>query len=233
MNVVDIRSEERLAGGYYTVAEAARLLHIDRSRHNTVRNWLAGNGADVGAVIARQYPNSTTELGFYDLLEVRFIDYFRRQNVSLQSIRKAAAAARKELKARHPFAMSNVQFVTDRKRIFSLTAEETGDKHLMELIHGQYEMYEVIEDFLAKGVQFRPDGLARLWRPDQKKYPKIVLTPAKAHGQPVIDRAGVPTRTLFDLWLTEKRNFAAVADWFEIAESDVEQAVEYELELAA
>ena len=129
--------------------------------------------------------------------------------------------------------MSNVQFVTDRKRIFSLTAEETGDKRLMELIHGQYEMYEVIEDFLAKGIQFRPDGLARLWYPDHKKYPKIVLTPVKAHGQPVIDRAGVPTRTLFDLWLTEKRDFAAVADWFEIAESDVEQAVEYELELTA
>lgn len=30
MNVVDIRAEERLAGGYYTVSEAARLLHIDR-----------------------------------------------------------------------------------------------------------------------------------------------------------------------------------------------------------
>ena len=233
MNVVELRTENGLAGGYYTVAEAARLLHIPQSRQGTLRNWLSDQEGRAGAVILRQYPRSASELGFYDLLEVRFIDYFRRQGVSLQSIRKAAVRARREMQARHPFAMSNLQFVTDRKKVFAVSAEETGDKRLMELVHGQYEMYEVIEDYLAKGIVFRPDGLARLWHPEPRQFPKITISPKVAHGQPVVSPAKVPTRALFDLWLAEKRNTAAVADWYEVAEGDVEQAVEYELDLAA
>lgn len=233
MNVLNLRTEEGLGGGYYTVAEAARLLHIPQTRQATVRNWLDGQSLGVSAVILRQYPNSIRELGFYDLLEIRFIDYFRRQGVSLQSIRKAAVRARHEMQARHPFAMSNVQFVTDRKRVFEMTAAETGDRRLMELVHGQYEMYVVIEDYLAKGIAFRLDGLARLWQPEPRQFPKVTISPKVAHGQPVISPAGVPTRALFDLWLAEKRDTAAVADWYEVAEGDVEQAVEYELGLAA
>lgn len=233
MNVVEIKAKGRLQGGYYTVAEAARLLRMDRSKHPTIKNWLGGNASEAGAVIARQYPDSPTELGFYDLIEVRFVDYFRRYNVSLQSIRKAAIKAREELDVRHPFAMSDVKYVTDRKRIFRHTAEVTGDVQLIDLIDGQYQMYDIIEGYLAKGVEFRPDGLAKAWRPDAAKYPKILISPKRAHGKPVIAPANVPTRALFDLWLAEKQDVAAVADWYEVAESDVEQAVNYELELAA
>lgn len=232
MNVIELQMTGRLRGGYYTIAEAARILRMG-TKQPTIRNWLTGNGSEAGPVIARQYPNSTNELGFYDLIEIRFIDYFRRQDVSLQSIRKAAQAARRELEARHPFAMSNVCFVTDRRKIFKLTAEETGDKRLMEIVSGQHAMYDVFENFLAKGIEFAPDGLAGRWYPEPTKYPKILISPKKAHGHPIIDPAGVPTRTIFDLWRAENQDKAAVADWFEIGKSDVEQAVEYELDLAA
>ena len=40
-------------------------------------------------------------------MEVRFIEHFRRQQISLQSLRKAAENARKELNLDHPFATSS------------------------------------------------------------------------------------------------------------------------------
>lgn len=222
-----------LRGGYYTIPEATRLLGMDITQRATLKNWLIGNQSASGPVIARQYPNSKSELGFYDLMELRFIEHFRRHDVSLQSIRKAAEHARREMQLHHPFARSNVKFVTDRKRIFSLVAEEEKDLRLTDLVTGQQAMYDVIEGFLAKGVDFAPDGLARLWRPDTGNFPKVSISPHKAHGHPVIDPVGVPTRTIFDLWRAEQQDTHAVANWFEMSTEDVDQAVEYEVKLAA
>ncbi len=233
MGIVDLKFSEPTTGGFYTVSEVARILKIESE--SKVRHWLVGH-ADAKAVIQRQYSTgfANQELGFYDLMEIRFVDYFRRQNVSLQSIRKAAAAARMELKTRHPFALSNIKFVTDRKRIFLHTAQEENDHRLMDIVSGQHAMYDVIEDFLAKGIAFAPNtGLALFWRPEEKQFPKIVIDPRIAHGQPTIEGKGVPTNTLFQLWRAEGQELEPVADWFEIDRDDVQQAIEYELDLAA
>lgn len=234
MSVVEISGTRPLAGGFYTVGEAARLLKIDNELR--IRGWLRGYGGGAGPVIERQYPlrNGTDEIGFYDLMEIRFIEYFRRQKISLQSIRKAAAAAREELHHQHPFALSNIKFVTDRKRIFHLTAEETKDAKLRDIVSGQYAMYDVIEQFLAKGIEFHPaSNLPESWRPDPETFPDIILDPHRAHGLPILARYGVPTSALFGLWRAEEQDYEAVADWYQIPRDAVEQAVEYELDLAA
>ncbi len=233
MNVVNLQKGKPELTGFYTVGEVARILRIESEAK--VRRWVAGR---LGAtpVLQRQYQTGfhDQELGFYDLMEIRFVDYFRRQNVSLQSIRKAADAARRELDARHPFALSDVRFLTDRKRIFLHVARTDGDHRLMDIVSGQHAMYDVIEAFLAKGVEFAPaTGLAKWWKPKPKEFPKIVLDPRFAHGQPTIEGKGVPTSALFQLWRAEEQDIEAVAEWFELDLSDVEQAIDYELDLAA
>lgn len=233
MSVVTLPTAKLDVAGFYTIGEVARILGIENEAK--VRRWVVGQ-TGTPAVVQRQYDTGFVdqELGFYDLMEIRFVDYFRRQNVSLQSIRKAAAAARRELKTRHPFALSNVKFVTDRKRIFLHTAQEENDNRLMDIVSGRHAMYDVIETYLAKGVEFVPStGLARLWRPKPKEFPKVVLDPRFAHGQPTIEGKGVPTSALFHLWRAEEQEINPVADWFEIDPGDVQQAIEYELELAA
>lgn len=225
MVVADLSEIRPLAGGYYTVPEALRILRI--SGGGKVRDWLSGPRP----VIRRQY-QTDDEVGFWDLIEIRFVEYFRRQNVSLQHIRKAAEKAREQFETAHPFALSNVKFVTDRKQIFAEVARSTGDRELEQLVTGQYNMYEVVEDFLAKGIRFDPSsGLAKSWHPEPIKFPKIVLTPKLAHGRPSIEKIGIPTEAIFLNWRAEGFNFSAVSDWFEIEESDARQAVEYELEL--
>lgn len=65
------------------------------------------------------------------------------------------------------------------------------------------------------------------------KYPDVILDPKRAHGQPVLEKRDVPTSVLFGLWRAEAQDYDAVADWYEIPRADVEQAVEFEIDLAA
>lgn len=220
-----------VAGGFYTVREAARLLYIGQP--SKVTAWLHGYRGRA-AIIKRQYEpiEGAQELGFWDLIEVRFVEHFRKQEVSLQALRKSAATARVEWGQQHPFAMSNVKFLTDRVEVFSHTARELGDKVLLNLVTKQFEMYSVLEAVLAKGVEFDPaSGLAREWRPKPKEFPHIGLNPLVAYGQPAILPDGVPTAAVYRTWKAENGSYSIAADWYEITEDLAREAVEFELEL--
>lgn len=222
-----------LAGGFYTVREAARLLSI--AQPSKIAGWLHGYKArGRGPIIQRQYQpiEGAQELGFLDLIEVRFVEHFRKQGVSLQALRKAAETARDEWKQQHPFATSRHLYLTDRIEVFSKTARDVGDNVLLNLVTKQYEMYVVLEDVLAKGVEFDPaSGLAREWRPRPSEFPDIALSPLVAYGQPAIMPVGVPTSAIYNTWRAENGNYAATSQWYEIDEKLTKQAVEFEVEL--
>lgn len=229
-----IRAEaDPLAGGFYTVREAARLLNIRNPQKITA--WLKGRGGGGTPVIRRQYPpiERVQELGFWDLLEARFVNHFREQGVSLQALRKAAETARAEFNQDHPFATSNVKFLTDRREVFLKTAKDLKDAQLLNLVTKQFAMYEVLEEVLAKGVEFDPvSGLAARWTPKPKEFPEIVVDPLVAYGQPALDRVGVPTDVLYTAWRAEDGDLRKVADWYEVDEDLVRQAVEFEIGLS-
>jgi uncharacterized protein (DUF433 family) len=231
---VAFSNPDPVAGGFYTVREAARLLRIDSSRR--VRDWLTGHShSDAGPIIRAQYKRigQTQELGFLDLMEVRFIEHFRRQEISLQSLRKAAENARKELNLDHPFATSDVRFMTDRKEIFLHTAKEEGDTFLLNLMTNQIEIYEALEQALARDLTFDPQsGIARRWRPMPGDFPNVVVDPLIAYGQPVIEPSCVPTAALHEMWKAENKNVRAVAEWFEISGEQAEEAIYFEAKLA-
>lgn len=226
--VANMGARGPLAGGFYTPEEVRRILRL--SGPGVVTGWLGGGAGRSGPTLVRQYPQSR-DVGFWDLIEIRFVNYFRGKGVSLQHICKVATRARDRFQTDHPFALSNVKFKTDRKTIFAEIGREEKSKELEELTTGQLSFYEIVEDFLAKGVEFDPSsGLARMWKPEPTKYPHIVLTPKRAHGQPSVHE-GIPTRALFLNWKAEGFDYSAPADWFEVDEELVREAVDYELEL--
>lgn len=235
MAVVNLNRDNRdpVAGGFYTVREAARLLNIHNA--GTITAWLKGYGrAKAGPVIRRQYEpiGRHQELGFWDLIEVRFVDHFRKQGYSLQSLRKAADTAREELKAEHPFALYGARIIGVRKNIFLEVAKSERDAKLLELVTKQYAMYAVLEAVLERGITFEAtSGLATRWHPRQAEFPRIVVDPTIAYGQPAVDQVRVPTEAIFNLWKAEGGSFAAAADWFEIDEATAKEAVEFELAL--
>ena len=224
-------ARDPLLGGFYTVSEAARLLRIENKQR--IYRWLHSAGSS-DAVIERDYDplNHSQELSFWDMIEIRFVEHFRSQGLSLQYLRKVATIARKEFSSQHPFALSKAEYLTDRKRIFEQTAEEEGRK-IRELLSGQYEMYDTIETILAKGIAFNPKTfLAEEWHPMPNDCPNVVVNPRYAYGHPVVGKRRVPTAAIFRQWKAEKGDMARVADWWEVDASDINEAIEFEVRLA-
>lgn len=225
----DIREKIDLNGGFYTVSEAVRLLGAENAQR--IVRWFQPTASGGEPVILRQYQKlgREHELSFLDLLEVRFVEHFRRHKISLQALRVAAKNAREELGVSHPFATSNVKFQTDRKQVFLETAKETGDKFFLNLMTKQIEIYEFTEQFLARDLEFDLSGLARLWRPTPDTSPRVIVSPTFAFGQPVISERHIPTSTLYRTWKAEDGAIDAVADWHSVTPDDVRQAVLFEM----
>ena len=151
-----------------------------------------------------------------DLIEVRFIVNFRLHGVSLQTLRRFAAKMRADTKRAHPLALSKEHFLTET----------------LGVLGEQYEMYEMIEDVLAKNVSFdAATHLAMQWRPLAGDFPDVVVDPRFAYGHPVISNLHVPTITIFRAWKAEHGDRAKVAEWFDIAEDQVVDAVQFEIRL--
>lgn len=218
-----------MLGGFYSVSEAARLLRIENKQR--IYRWLRGDGE---AVIKRDYVpiDNAQELSFWDLFEIRFVETFRSQGLSLQFLRKVAARARGELKTTHPFALSGSRFCTDRKRIFHQTAKEPGEEKMHDLLTGQFEMYETIEQLLAKNVTFNPTTLLAEEWPPFAETPNVTINPRYAYGQPVIGEKRVPTSAIHRLWKAEQ-NTERVAALYRVTKEDVAEAIEFEVRLAA
>jgi uncharacterized protein (DUF433 family) len=225
-------NRDPLLGGFYSPKDAARLLQIARA--DRVSRWVAGDSRN-DAVIAGDYQSlgGKHALSFWDLMEVRFLEHFRNQGVSLQTLRKVAVRARQEMKVRHPFALSQLLFLTDRRNVFASVAKEEGDQQTWNLVTNQYELYNAIEETLAKGVAFDPaTGLAQSFQPFAK-FPNVIVDPRWAYGRPVIGAKRIPTATLYRLWAAENGNKARVASAFNVEESDVTAAIDFESALAA
>jgi len=232
MSVVRLK-ENPLALGFYTASEAAKLVQFSSTAK--VYAWLRGwPNRQIGPVLKRQYVpvHNMEELSFLDLMEVRFVRYFREQKVGWRTLHAAAAEARKELKTDHPFA-SNKIFATDGKRIYLVDllrrgAESADDERAMDLITKQYEIYEAIKASLVKGVEFDPrTHMADRWYPRPEKFPAIIIDPKIAYGRPATSLKGVPTEALYDAWKAEEEDFSLVAEWFELPIRDVRQAVNF------
>ena len=153
--------------GLYTAAEAEKLVKVPAHR---IRRWLLGytfahNGENLRseplwqpqlARIGRE-----VELGFRDLMELKFVDAFAKAGVSLQAIRRALSLARKIVGDEHPFWTA--RFRTDGRIVFLQVHDETGEPTLLDLSTRQYAFSRIVEpSFRDLDLE---DGVAARWWP--------------------------------------------------------------------
>lgn len=232
MGVVTAIDRDPLMAGFYSIGDATRLLGVSHAAK--LRGWINGwPNSNSGPIVDRDFKKTST-VSFLDLMELRFVEYFRGVGVSMPTLRKAAEMARKEWSVQHPFALSNVKYLTDRRNVIAQASEALDDKQTWELATGQYLIWDTIEASIAKGIVFDPaTHLASRWQPRPGDHPDIVLDPARAFGKPIVDSAGIPTDALFRQWKAEDGNFDRVARWFEVSRQQVEGAVRFELDMAS
>jgi len=226
--------ENSLAKGFFTVQEAARLIRVGNARR--IHGWLRGyNDRGVGPLLTRDYEpiDEHEELSFLDLMEVRFVEHFRVHNVKVRSLRLAAEQLRKEFNTAHPFALKDVILVADQadiyiREVFKTSANKADDARLRSLLTNNYVIYEAIKAGLLPGVEFDPvTHLTSRWAPMPAQFPDIIVDPRVAYGRPA-SPSGVPTETLFDAWVAERQDEAAVAHWYDVSREDIVQAVRFE-----
>ena len=220
--------------GYYRAAEAARLL---KTPVRNINRWLGGYTyknslgqlVEMSPLWRPQLPKlgDAIELGFRDLIELRFVLAFQRHNLGLNIIRNCLEAARALVGDDRPF--STRRFQTDGKTIFLDILRDSGTSELVDLKNRQMVFRQVVEQtFRDLDIE---DGAVSQWRPLNGKA-SIVVDPTRAFGQPIAAAFGVPTITLVQAVQAEG-SVERVAAHFEIPPLVVRDAVTFERTLKA
>jgi uncharacterized protein (DUF433 family) len=230
----DRQSNAYLNTGIYTVAEASRLTGVSKER---IRRWLRGYHSELRN---KNYPplwegqlpaiENKAALGFLDLIEVKIVAAFLDVGVSwavIHKVREKAQALYSD--TNHPFCTK--QFVTDGRQIFRDLHEETGENCLEEIATDQRVFTEITKPFL-KQLEFRDGTTLERWWPLGKDR-HIVVDPRKNFGQPTVVTEGIPTQNLARSYKANGSSLEEVARWYEIRPESVQEAVDYELSLAA
>ena len=214
--------------GFYTVPEAARLI---RMPPRNITRWLGGYAYKSGGEVRRIPPlwdpelpanDERLELSFRDMIELRFIQAFIRQDVDLQVIRECLEAAREAVQDPRPF--STRRFKTDGRTIFLESLKADGGSEMLDLKRGQYVIKAVLEQTF-RDLDIEGDVVTR-WRPFQGRE-SIVIDPRRAFGQPIAAEAGVPTVTLAEAVKAEG-SIERVARLYEVPVAAVRDAVRFE-----
>lgn len=232
-----LESFRYIGKGVYSLAEAARLSKVSPK---TISRWTQGytyrykdQERFLPPIVARalgQTFNEGPALTFSDLLEVRFLEVFRKYGVSSKAIRIAAINAQEFLGRPHPF--STQFFKTDGHTILAEIVRGTGDRHLLDLVKKQYVFKEIMAPYLYEGIEFNPASKEpdRWWPLGRKRT--VVIDPLRSFGAPIVNRGGVPTKILANAYKAEQ-SIPFVAAWYAVATREVHDAIEFEKQFAA
>lgn len=221
---------ELVGVGLYSLSDAAQLLQTSRRK---LRRWMVGHErSDAEPTPPLWVPgipqiDGEIDLSFRDLMELRFVQAFMKQGISLQTIRLCLAYAQDCLQIDHPF--SSGRFRTDGRTIFLQSLEKAEDAKLLDLKKQQFAFSKIVEQSF-KDLDLEDDVVVR-WRPYHGKA-SIIVDPARSFGQPIAAEAGIPTITLAEA-VEAEGSIARVATLFEVSKAVVQDAVSFQQELKA
>ncbi len=228
----NLTASDALGVGSYTAPEAARLL---KTPARNLNRWLRGYTFQRAGEDHHMPPLWTSqhaevqehlEIGFRDLIELRFVKAFTDAGVGLLAIRNCLEYARECVHDERPFSTRRLQ--TDGRTIFLESMERAGEAKLLDLKKRQYVFKQVIERTF-KDLDIEDDTVAR-WRPFRGKK-SIVIDPGRAFGQPISSQFGVPTVALAEA-VEAEGSVEDVARIFEVPVGVVRDAVSFEESLA-
>jgi uncharacterized protein (DUF433 family) len=213
----------------YTLAEAARYLKLPVA---TLRSWVAGRSYPTSSGTGRFQPliqpalRRPPTLSFSNLIEAHVLRSLRTDHgVSVKEVRRALRYAEEALDVQRLLLRRELR--TEGGRLF---LERYGE--LINLsASGQLAMRKVFEQHLERVVWDAPQAPVRLYpflsHDTLAEARPIAIDPRIAFGRPVVVRTGVSTRAIAER-IDAGETVAALADDYELAPSEIEDAVLYE-----
>lgn len=207
-----------LLNGIYSYQEAARLLNVTVQR---VARWADGyvfprkSGYGVSGPIL-QSDRHRGVLSFPELFELFFVREYVGLGVRLPNIRTTAENLARDF-GPYPFSMADL--IVSGHELLLRSAED--------VLH-RPDVGQIVADFaqdFSKSVEFREGRAAQYIPPGFQG--KIYLDKDIRAGEAVVTPHAIPTRSIYALWEHE-RDLLSVAEYHDIAVSDVSMAVRYE-----
>jgi uncharacterized protein (DUF433 family) len=171
----------------YSLKESARYA---KTSSNVVSHWYYYKGAAGPAITGKE---KGKPLSYLQLIEIAFVSTMRKQNISLQKIRKAREYISQTFGVEYPFA--ELRWKTEGKHLLIELADIMGDSELGKLIVADKAGQEAWKPVMAerfKEFEYE-DNLAMKWYVRGVNNP-IIIDPRISFGAPTIH--GLPTWTL-------------------------------------
>jgi uncharacterized protein (DUF433 family) len=99
----------------------------------------------------------------------------------------------------------------------------------MEIVSSQHVFVQIISPFL-KELEFDASHNLISWKPATTRR-LVVLDPTRNFGRPIVSRHGVPTEIL-NRAAKACNSVEEVARWYELPNDEIEDAMEFEQQLA-
>lgn len=218
-----------MTSGIYTVSEAAFLVGATQQQ---IRGWVSGYPRRKLPPLIQNELGTLDDriaLSFTNLMELRFIAFFVNAGVHVWHIRAIMDDVRDLLNHPHPFATQQV-FRTDGRKIVAEIGFKHSGKQIYDLRSKNYEMRSVVLETLKDDVIYDAEGVARAWYPRRHFAPNVIMHPRFAFGHPILRDSRIPTRALASAVAAEG-SVRSVAEWYEVPESQVREAVWFETAL--
>ena len=100
----------------------------------------------------------------------------------------------------------------------------------MEIVNSQHVFAQIISPFL-KELEFDTSHNLISWKPTTSRG-FVVLDPTRNFGRPIVTRHGVPTEVLARAAVICD-SVEEVSRWYEVPKAEIEDAMEFEQQLAA
>jgi uncharacterized protein (DUF433 family) len=213
--------------GVYSFPEAAKLTGLPRGR---VREWFRGRTSrNSQPVFTADHPpvNNSHAISFRDLIDVFVAGQLREYGVPLRTVRNVYSNLAADLGTQHPFCRN--ELLVYGRDVFVRGLDRNGEEEIYDALTRQKAFPKLIEPFLKSIDYDKATALAARWR----IAPGVFLDPNLCFGQPVVERAVIPTYLLAEAYAANDRNADRVAGWYGITAEEVEAAVRFEAGLSA
>lgn len=206
----------------YRLAEAAKIIGMPVP---TLRTWFRGWPGGKPAVLAPDGgAASPLILSFFNVVEARFLDAYRRRGVSMQRVRRALNFVSEHLSG-FDRPLLKPEFETDGRALF-IELQETGKTPMLldATGGGQLVWPEAVRVHFQSLVFDDRGDPSRLWLDNRHE---VMLDPRFGWGLPVIAGSGVRTDVLFER-SEAGEELDAIAEDFSLKTSQFETAVAWE-----
>jgi uncharacterized protein (DUF433 family) len=202
--------------GLYTVSEVARIL---RAPSQSIYRWAKGYSFRSKGLLRRAAP-------LVDLIEMKVVRDLSSVGVKMSTIRRAAERLSAKYGTNHPFAIKELH--TDGVRIFDKDFTTTEDTTYEELGRFQF-VFGVMAQPFFKQIEYQDEIARYIWPIGPGR---VVLDPQRGFGKPIDYKSGVPTYPLYQM-RSAGESPERISRWWNVPVQAVDDAVEYEMQLAA